>query len=290
MSKLHLPDVTLVMIETREHTLARMAIEECLDKCEFGDVLIVTDRPLEFSPLTLTHRVYPRFHIVDDFPDKLGWARSAWFDLPLLLRTSHALHIQWDSWVWDTAKWSDDYLAYDYIGAPWWYKDGKNVGNSGFSLVSSRLKRYVYDRRAMFECNVPSEDDLLCRTYRPELEKAGLRWAPERLAHEFSFECARPSPTSRHFGFHAVYNFPEVLSEKALIARLMIAVQSEYIRTGPLTQSLWSKYPSLPKKLAKKMATDQRVVDKVNLAGIIAHAAYQPKTGDKTRAYEVLDR
>ncbi len=264
MTKLSLPDVTLVMIETREHTLARMAIEECLDKVEFGDVLIVTDRPLEFSPLTLTHRIYPRFHIVDDFPDKLGWARSSWFDVPLLLRTSHALHIQWDSWVWDPLQWRQAYMDYDYIGAPWWYSDGKNVGNSGFSLISSRLKRYVYDRRAMFECTMPSEDDLLCRTYRPELEKAGFRWAPERLAHEFSFECARPSLTSRHFGMHAIYNWPEVLSEKKLIERLMVALQSEYIRTGPLTQSLWAKYPRLPKKLARNISADKTIAHKVS--------------------------
>ncbi len=272
MTKLQLPDVTLVMIETREHTLARMAIEECLDKVEFGDVLIVTDRPLEFSPLTLSHRAYPRFVIVDDFTDKLGWCRSSWFDVPLNLRTSHALHIQWDSWVWCADLWRDEYLAYDYIGAPWWYSDGKNVGNSGFSLISSRLKRYVYDRRAMFECNSPAEDDLLCRTYRSELEKAGLRWAPERLAHEFSFECARPSPTSRHFGYHAIWNWPVVLGEKALINRLTIALQSDYIRNGLIIQNLWSKYPKLATKLARKMVADKNIVQKVSRSATLAHA------------------
>ncbi len=271
--KLHLPDVTLVMIETREHALARMAVEECLDKCEFGDVLIVTDRPLEFSPLTLSHGVYPRFVIVDDYPDKVSWCRSAWFDVPLQLRTSHALHIQWDSWVWDISMWRDEYLRYDYIGAPWWYTDGKNVGNSGFSLVSSRLKRYVYDRRAMFECNTPAEDDLLCRKYRPELEKAGFCWAPERLAHKFSFECARPSRASKHFGYHAIYNWPEVLSMAKLMERLSIAVQSDYIRNGPLIQSLWARYPNLAKKVAKNVSTDSKVLHKVTE---ISRAASRP--------------
>ncbi len=264
MTKLQLPDVTLVMIETREHTLARMAIEECLDKAEFGDVLVVTDRPLEFSPLTLSHRVYPRFVVVDDYPDKVAWCRSSWFDVPLQLRTSHALHIQWDSWIWDPTMWRDEYLEYDYIGAPWgWHTDGKTVGNSGFSLVSSRLKRYVYDRRAVYECNSSAEDDLLCRKYRPELEKAGFRWAPERLAHKFSFECSRPGRATRHFGYHAIYNWPEVLSIKRLMERLSIAVQSDYIRNGPLIQSLWARYPNLAKKVARKAMMDNKVIDKV---------------------------
>ena len=252
MSRLDLKEVTLVMVETREHTLARLAVEECLDKATFGDVLILTDRPLEFSPLT--YRCEPRIHSVPDFPDKVGWSRSWWYDVPPLLRTRQTLNIQWDSWIWDASMWDNKFLDYDYIGAPWWYKDGKNVGNGGFSLVSTRLKRYLRANHDKFPCTTAVDDDLLCRSYRPALEDAGFEWAPEKLAHNFAFECSRPSPTSRHFGFHALFNWPEVLPHDQLMQRLEIAARSQYITNpnGVIWKAFTQKYPALLEELAAR--------------------------------------
>lgn len=227
MSKLRLPDVTLVAIETREHELQRLAIEECLDKAIFGEVLILTDRPLEFA--SLSHHCDFRTHAVPDWEDKLGWCRASWYEVPPLLRTPFALQIQWDSWIWDTRKWTDEFFNYDFVGAPWWYKDGKNVGNSGFSLISTRLKRYLRDRQWLYPLDVTTEDDLMCRKFRIALEHAGFTWAPESLAHQFAFECSRPSPTSRHFGFHGAFNFGEVLTPERLEHRARIMLASPYI-------------------------------------------------------------
>ena len=91
--KLKLPSVTLQMIETRQHALARLALEDCLAAAEFGDVIILTDRPSEFSELNCN----PRVQLVEDWPDKLGWCKACWLDVPPLLCTSHVLQIQWDS-------------------------------------------------------------------------------------------------------------------------------------------------------------------------------------------------
>jgi len=249
MLKLH--DVTLVMVETREHTLARMAIEDCLDQAEFDDVLIVTDRPLEFSSLSVSHGVHPQFKLVEDWPSKLGWSQSWWFDVPPLLKTSHTLNVQWDSWICDPGMWDDEFLNYDYIGAPWWYKDGKNVGNGGFSLVSTRLKRYVHKHRDKYPCIHAADDDLLCRTYRPTLEQKGFTWAPEKVAHRFAFECCRPSPTSRHFGFHAMFNWSEILDQERLRERVKIAMASDYITNpnGVIWRAFVSKHPDLVDEL-----------------------------------------
>lgn len=245
MTKLKLESVTLVMVETREHTLARMAIEDCVDKVEFGDVLILTDKPDEFA--SLGKRCKYRVHQVQDWPNKLGWSRSWWFDVPPLLRTSQTLNIQWDSWIWDVSMWRDDFLGYDFIGSPWWYKDGKNVGNGGFSLVSTRLKRYLRANRQKFPCDTAVDDDLLCRTYRPQLEDLGFVWAPEKVAHDFAFECCRPSQTSRHWGFHGCFNWPEVLERHRLMERLQIALKSPYISNpnGHFWKALSQKHPEL---------------------------------------------
>ena len=87
---LRLPDVTLVMIETLDHELARLAIQDCLDKVEFGEVLILTDEPDLFVPL----KCFPRFVIVPNWSDKLGWSKSSWFDVPPYVRTRQTLTIQ----------------------------------------------------------------------------------------------------------------------------------------------------------------------------------------------------
>lgn len=259
--KLQLPDVTLVMVETREHELARMAVEDCLRVADFGDVLILTNDPRGFFAVWDEQRgaiedSWCRWHAVPDWPDKLGWSRAWWFDVPMLLRTRQTLNIQWDSWICNPEAWRKDFLNYDYIGAPWWYKDGKNVGNGGFSLVSSRLKRYIFDRRGTFPCDTSIDDDLLCRKYRPQLELAGFEWAPERIAHDFSFEgcndgSSPPREFTKHFGFHGMFNWSHVLDAERLRERAKIALQSSYItRPGSyILRAFCERNPDLIKEL-----------------------------------------
>jgi Protein of unknown function (DUF5672) len=244
---LNLPDVTLVLIETREHDLAQLALDDCEQQAEFGEVLVFTDRPSQFM------RSNRRVVTVPDWPTKQGWSRCFWYDVPLHVRTSHALCIQWDSWVVAPEMWRDEYLAFDYIGAPWWYKDGLNVGNGGFSLRSTRLMRFVRKNRAQFPCIVDTDDDLYCRRYRPILQDAGFVWAPEPTAMNFAFECVRPDPTARHFGFHAAFNFDYGCQgdEDRLLERAQLMERSDYIRNRNVWQSFVKKCPQIADKLTQ---------------------------------------
>jgi len=257
-AKLNLPDVTLVCVETREHALAAMAMKDCLSKADFGDVLLLTDKPEKFWEAIDQKSV--RVHRVPDWPEKIGWSRSWWHDVPPLLRTRQTLNIQWDSWIWDASMWDDAFLQYDYIGAPWWYKDGKNVGNGGFSLVSARLKRFLRDRRDRFPCDTSVDDDLLCRKYRMTLENFGFVWAPESVAHRFSFECSRPSMTSRHFGFHGAFNFGVVLTAEELERRARIMLSSPYIAKpdGYIFQAFAKTNPQLVERLLRETLREEK--------------------------------
>lgn len=246
--KLNLPDVTLVMLETREHELARMAIEDCLDKATFGNVLVMTDRPLEFASLTALCK--PTIKTIPDAPSKLGWCQQLWYDIPPHVTTSHALFIQWDSWIWDETKWRDEFLNYDYIGAPWWYQDGRNVGNSGFGIKSTRLIRFLRKHPFEFPCDREIEDDLLCRTYRPALQALGFTWAPEWIAHDFAWEgCNQPPTKTTHFGFHAMFNWPKVLDQERLAERLQIAMESDYISKSYMMKAFCEMHPQIIKGL-----------------------------------------
>jgi hypothetical protein len=236
---LELDDVTLVMIETMDHELARLAVQDCVTKAKFAEVLICTDKPELFDPLDCD----AKFERVENWPDKIGWSRYSWFGAPPLVRTRQMLYIQWDGFIWHPEMWRDEFMRYDYIGAPWWHRDGLNVGNGGFSLRSTEMMRYIGEHSDRFPCTTNADDALLCRDYRPALEDAGFIWSPESTARQFAFECERP--TSRTFGFHALFNFPFVLEHETLMARLRIARRSPYIVNGRMWQALTALHPNL---------------------------------------------
>lgn len=246
---LNLPDVTLVIIETREHELMRLAAIDTLRAAQFGDVLIFCNRRTDggfrfhqqFDDTQFeghTARVFE----VEDWPKKEGWSQHLWNEVPRYLRTTHMLSIQWDSWIVNPAAWTDDFLKFDYIGAPWWYKDGMNVGNGGFSLRSTALMKYVRKHREKYPCTNALDDDLLCRKYRPALQDVGFVWGTQAIADRFAFECLAPvGPT---FGFHGIFNWPKVLDPEALKQRVAIAARSPYIRNNPVMwEQLVKVYP-----------------------------------------------
>ena len=168
---LEIPDVTLVCVFTICHDLHLMAINDCLERVKFGDVKIFSDRT-----------IYPETDIIGPFDNESQFADFAQNRLPFEIKTSHALFIQWDSWVIDPQMWRSEYLDYDYIGAPWWYSDGRNVGNSGFCLRSTSLMRFLAQNRDKFPIGTP-EDHILCREYQKNLPQ--FKWAPVKVAQDF---------------------------------------------------------------------------------------------------------
>ena len=208
--KLRLPDVTLVMIDTQCHELARLAMEDSLREVDFGDAVIFSDEPIEVAGT--------RWVKVPKWPNIAECSNFMWYELPNHIQTKWAINIQWDSWVVDAGCWTDEFLQYDYVGAPWWYNDNLNVGN-GCALRSSALMRFLQTNKERFPLSVSQEDHLIGRVYRGALEQHGFKWPSETLASRFSLECTRPSPESRHFMFHDSFNFPIVLDSERLAER-----------------------------------------------------------------------
>lgn len=250
--KLALPDVTLIITETRSHALMKRTVDDALRKVDFGHVVICAD---QFNTL----RVPGARHVmVTDWASKLEWEQFIWKATHLYVPTSHAMFMEWDAGIVDPAMWHGGFLAYDYIGAPWWYRDGRNVGNGGLHLRSKNLMHFLAMNADAFPCKEPG-DDVLCRQYRPTLEKAGFRWAPESLAHQFSFECAPPSPAG-NFGFHAMRNWPKVLGREELLTRTRLALESPYIRGTDMVQQLFAVAPWLKGEIDQaRMAQREKV-------------------------------
>jgi hypothetical protein len=164
------------------------------------------------------------------------------------VRTSHVLVTQWDGFVVEPWAWTNTFLAYDYVGAPWPEQpEARAVGNGGFSLRSRRLLAAGMDLRIDDE---HPEDIALCRTYRTLLEREhGVTFAPLALAKRFAYE--NDDSQGASFGFHGVYNLPRVLDEPTLATWIDI-LPDEFFR-GPdarrLARALVPRMPALAKRV-----------------------------------------
>ena len=232
--KLQLPNVTLVCVDTISHELAAMAVKDCLDQARFGAVHIHTDDASVFrarlgsetndetdEEITITK--------INTFTSLFDVMKYLWYMVPQSIETSHVLFMQWDSGIVDPSMWSEEFLQYDYIGAPWgWHGDRCEVGNGGFSLRSAKLMRFIAKHPDQFPLINP-EDDTLCRTYRHRLEENGFYFAPVGAASRFSFERTGYN-AGKHFGYHGVFNWPVVFTEQEVETRIGLLTKNEYTK------------------------------------------------------------
>lgn len=187
--------ITLCCIDCVNQPLAVRALRHSMPALPFAETLFLTsgfhdlpDLRVERIPALQSHAEYSHFV-----------AKT----LVTHIHTSHVLLVQWDGYIINPSAWTEEFLQYDYIGAPWGFlKDSHRVGNGGFSLRSKRLLDALRDPEIV---ETHPEDAAICRHYRPLLEQRyGIRFAPETVAQRFSFEST--TFKSMPFGFHALYN------------------------------------------------------------------------------------
>jgi len=126
-------------------------------------------------------------------------------ELPKYIETDFCLVVQHDGFIINPDMWSDRFMEYDYIGAPWPDNFVNRVGNGGFSLRSKKFLQACLD---IFENeDILEHEDLLACVYRyEEFSKRGVKFAPVDLAIEFSIEHIVPELKSmKSFGFHGTF-------------------------------------------------------------------------------------
>jgi glycosyltransferase involved in cell wall biosynthesis len=192
-----LPQVTLIGVDSNKERL-QIAEKKCTENIQFASVKLL-------HPEIFSKEQYSEFIIKQIYK---------WVD------TTHMLIFQHDGFINNWQAWDNDWLQYDYIGAPWHYNDGMAVGNGGFSLRSKRLMEIV-----AHDLNINilhPEDHHICRTYRKYLEKTyDIKFAPVEIAEKFAFEGYRqPSKFLKdQFGVHghSPRTSPVVLSKKKYV-------------------------------------------------------------------------
>jgi hypothetical protein len=133
--------------------------------------------------------------------------------LPEIITDDHVLIFQWDGFCLNPNKWRDDFLDYDYIGAP----NGDWVGNGGFSIRSKKLLQKIKKLNINIDLTNPfdqPEDQIICAHKKSLLETNGIRFAPRAIAAQFGFEFGVKKDV---LGFHGTFNFPHFFSEPDLV-------------------------------------------------------------------------
>lgn len=178
-SMLELPQITLIALISKDFNAHQRALDQASKDIHWGARKIIWDESIKS---------------IDD------WNKAIIYDLYKYVDTEFAFLFHADGYPINASSWRDDFLNYDYIGAPWpipkddfSYRTPEGelvrVGNS----VSIRSKRIL---ELPTKLGIPwrsyygntNEDGFLCVHNRKLLESNGCRFAPIEVAKYFSVE------------------------------------------------------------------------------------------------------
>lgn len=208
---LKLPDITLVAVSSVDLDATLLALSISSHEIEFAEVKFLTSEPILPNNPKIKTEIIPRLDI-------WGYSKFIIEDLHRYIQTSHCLVIQADGFVLNPQRWQDQFLEYDYIGAPWPDQtvlqpinvaldmSANQVGNGGFSLRSKKLLQETA-KIDFGSLSFPSfsEDLIICHFLLDQMIKADIKFPSPELAAQFSVESphvAYGQTPHTSFGFH----------------------------------------------------------------------------------------
>lgn len=205
--KISLPNVTLVGIDCVDVDRIQKALNISCDEIEFGKVKLLTSLPTS----DIRKVEIPHISSVEEY------SLFCLSDLVKYVDTDFVLIVQYDGFVLNPKSWTDEFLKYDYIGAPWfvheefWFNkfnfprelyNKTVIGNGGFCL---RSKFFLETSSKLIQTGIIKkyhpEDVVMCVWNRNLVEDEGIKFAPVEIAEMFSIE-GRDHIYSNQFGFH----------------------------------------------------------------------------------------
>lgn len=193
---LELPEITLIALTNQKFSEHKAAIDKSCEGINFGDVKLIWDE---------------KCTSIDE------WNYKIIYELHTYVQTDFAILIHGDGYIINPLLWKEEWLNYDYVGAPWptprdnySYRtpDGEviRVGNS-VSLRSKRIMELPSKLGLEWKSYYgnTNEDGFLCVHNRRILEKNGCKFAPLEVAKYFSKEHEIPENVGLStFAFHQV--------------------------------------------------------------------------------------
>lgn len=202
--------IELFMIDMLGDEQAHKVLAHCLRSMPHG----FFTRATLCSPQIIANSLQP-------LPPYLRWVESQFLPAPprqrqlyniwrqremvRLVEADFFMVVQKDGYILNPSRWEDDFLAHDWIGAPW--STSIPGGNSGFHLRSRRFALWLANHPAPYPIGM-DDDWYVCNHLATEARAAGFSFAPTDLAARFSLE--NPLPEYPHqlsdvFGFHGAH-------------------------------------------------------------------------------------
>lgn len=216
--KVNLSNVTLAIADCKEYGKSIQSIKATLRE-------VTPEKTIFFTDIKASN---PQFNFdfvpIPKIKSKEEYSRFIMKELYKHIETDYVLIIQHDTEIFDGNLWLDEFYNYDYIGAVW-PGEKYSVGNGGLSFRSKRLMEIL--GTDPFITATHPEDMQICRAYREYLEeKYDIKFAPEEVAHKFSYELGEPVCPSfgRHGTFHEPYK-PTVVVRRSAAGGDIVAVE-----------------------------------------------------------------
>jgi len=174
--------------------------------------------------------------------DSYEYSKFILLDLPDMIDSEFCMIIHADGFPINFNLWDENFIKYDYIGAPWgmgvngsgvyphhYHRGLVEGGNGGFSIRSKKLMKLIREIPDNFlhlgksireRCRDKSlhEDGFICYELRSWLKQNGCAFAPYDLAKKFSLETSLedgPNDIEKVFGFHG-YQYGYITMDEAL--------------------------------------------------------------------------
>lgn len=206
---LKLNNITLIALTSVRIDQTVKALEYSCKGIEFGSVKIASDIKPKYLPSYIQHEYTEKSSNIDE------WNYNIIYNLPKHIDTEFALLIHDNGFVVNPESWKDEFLNYDYIGAPWplpnddfSYRDinGNIVrqGNS-VSLRSKKLLDVPINKNLEWKPfhGFTNEDGFICVNYRHEYLDSSCKFADIDVAKYFSHESMIPEIVGiKPFAFH----------------------------------------------------------------------------------------
>lgn len=203
MKKKQLKNVTLLSLNLHNPIQAAKALVYSSREIDFGRIVLIAREKPDNLPKNIEF-------IKTDMDGREEASLFSYQVLPDLLKTDYMLGIHDDGFIINPHLWDDEFLKYDYIGAPWKnYGQINRVGNGGFVLKSNKFVQLTRNLKYLGK----HEDGELTNDYYHHFVRCGCKYAPLSVAMRFSLESRIPEceyNLDKCFGFHGRGNPKDV--------------------------------------------------------------------------------
>ena len=191
---LNLKNITLICVATKDVKASYKALKYSSKDINFEKIMFLSNEEDPKDKDIIHIKIKPFKSVAD-------WGKFIVFDLHKYIDTDFIILIHSDGFIVNPKSWKDNFLEYDFIGAPFpipknnkTYSDYKGniirVGNS-VSLRSKKILQLPSELKlswTKYDPNYLHEDGYLSVHIRHILEKHGVNFAPFKIACEFARE------------------------------------------------------------------------------------------------------